>query len=235
MTARKLIAEALGTLLLVCTVVGSGIMAVNMSGGNNGVALLGNTLATAGILYVLITIFGPVSGAHFNPAVSLVFAVRGELTVGLTLVYVAAQCAGAMGGTLLAHAMFELPLFTPSLNVRTGGGQWLAEGVACFGLLLTILGGVRYRPHAVPALVALYITAGYWFTASTSFANPAVTLGRGFTDSFSGIRPLDMPGFWVAQCVGALVALYIAKMLWPDPSEASASSDPSESEGSLSD
>ncbi|MGC6512342.1 MAG: aquaporin [Parvibaculales bacterium] len=207
---HRLVAEALGTMLLVCTVVGSGIMAVNMSGGNDGVALLGNTLATAGILYVLITIFGPVSGAHFNPAVSLVFAMRGELAVGLTLAYVIAQCAGGMAGTALAHAMFELPLLMPSLNARTGAGQWLAEGVACFGLLLTILGGIRHRPDAVASLVALYITAGYWFTASTSFANPAVTLARGFTDSFSGIRPLDMPGFWVAQSAGAVLAFFVA-------------------------
>ena len=190
-----------------------------MSGGNDGVALLGNTLATAGILYVLITVFGPVSGAHFNPAVSLVFALRGELTAAMMLAYVVVQCAGGVAGTMLAHAMFELPLLSPASTARTGAGQWLAEGVACFGLLLAILGGLRHRPEAVASLVALYITAGYWFTASTSFANPAVTLARGFTDSFSGIRPLDMPGFWLAQCAGAVLAFFAARWLWPGPAE----------------
>ena len=197
--ARKLAAEALGTLLLVCTVVGSGIMAVNLAGGNDAVALLGNTIATGAILYVLITIFGPVSGAHFNPAVSMVFRLRGELSNNDFLAYVGAQLIGGLLGTALAHAMFELALLTPSVNIRTGHGQFLAETVATFGLVMTILGGLKYRAEAVPMLVGLYITAGYWFTASTSFANPAVTLARGFTDSFSGIRPADMPLFWLAQ------------------------------------
>lgn len=208
---EKLLAEALGTLLLVCTVVGSGIMAANLADGNNAVALLGNTLATGAILYVLITIFGPVSGAHFNPAVSLVFRLRGELDNKALIAFVAAQCAGGMAGTMLAHAMFELPLLTASINTRSGHGQWLAEGVATFGLVLTILGGIKYRADAVPMLVGLYITAGYWFTASTSFANPAVTLARGFTDSFSGIRPWDMPGFWAAQITGAVLAYLLMR------------------------
>ena len=204
---RKLAAEALGTLLLVCTVVGSGIMAVNLAQGNYAVALLGNTIATGAILYVLITVFGPLSGAHFNPAVSLVFRLRGELGNNDFLAYVGAQLIGGLLGTALAHAMFELALFTPSGNIRTGHGQFLAETVATFGLVMTILGGLKYRPEAVPMLVGLYITAGYWFTASTSFANPAVTLARGFTDSFSGIRPTDMPLFWLAQFIGAILAL----------------------------
>ena len=208
---EKLLAEALGTLLLVCTVVGSGIMAVNLADGNNGVALLGNTIATGAILYVLITIFGPVSGAHFNPAVSLVFRLRGELDNRALLAYIAAQCAGGLAGTMLAHAMFELPLLTASINARSGYGQWLAEGVATFGLVLTILGGLKYRADAVAMLVGLYITAGYWFTASTSFANPAVTLARGFTDSFSGIRPDDMPSFWAAQIIGAVLAYLLMR------------------------
>ena len=205
--ARKLAAGALGTLLLVCTVVGSGIMAVNLAGGNDAVALLGNTIATGAILYVLITIFGPVSGAHFNPAVSMVFRLRGELSNNDFLAYVGAQLIGGLLGTALAHAMFELALLTPSVNIRTGHGQFLAETVATFGLVMTILGGLKYRAEAVPMLVGLYITAGYWFTASTSFANPAVTLARGFTDSFSGIRPADMPLFWLAQFIGAVLAL----------------------------
>ena len=205
--ARKLAAEALGTLLLVCTVVGSGIMAVNLAGGNDAVALLGNTIATGAILYVLITIFGPVSGAHFNPAVSMVFRLRGELSNNDFLAYVGAQLIGGLLGTALAHAMFELALLTPSVNIRTGHGQFLAETVATFGLVMTILGGLKYRAEAVPMLVGLYIAAGYWFTASTSFANPAVTLARGFTDSFSGIRPADMPLFWLAQFIGAVLAL----------------------------
>ena len=216
MMARKLAAEALGTLLLVCTVVGSGIMAVNLAGGNDAVALLGNTIATGAILYVLITIFGPVSGAHFNPAVSMVFRLRGELSNNDFLAYVGAQLIGGLLGTALAHAMFELALLTPSVNIRTGHGQFLAETVATFGLVMTILGGLKYRAEAVPMLVGLYITAGYWFTASTSFANPAVTLARGFTDSFSGIRPADMPLFWLAQFIGAVLALIAMRAVLGD-------------------
>lgn len=213
---RKLAAEALGTLLLVCTVVGSGIMAVNLAGGNDAVALLGNTIATGAILYVLITIFGPVSGAHFNPAVSLVFRLRGELENRDFLAYVGAQLFGGLLGTVLAHAMFELALLTPSVNIRTGHGQFLAETVATFGLVMTILGGLKYRAEAVPMLVGFYITAGYWFTASTSFANPAVTLARGFTDSFAGIRPTDMPLFWLAQFIGAVLALIAMRAVLGD-------------------
>lgn len=216
MMARKLAAEALGTLLLVCTVVGSGIMAVNLAGGNDAVALLGNTIATGAILYVLITIFGPVSGAHFNPAVSMVFRLRGELSNNDFLAYVGAQLIGGLLGTALAHAMFELALLTPSVNIRTGHGQFLAETVATFGLVMSILGGLKYRAEAVPMLVGLYITAGYWFTASTSFANPAVTLARGFTDSFSGIRPADMPLFWLAQFIGAVLALIAMRAVLGD-------------------
>ena len=213
---RKLVAEALGTLILVCTVVGSGIMAVNLAEGNNAVALLGNTLATGAILVVLITLFGPLSGAHFNPAVSLVFRLKGDLRNRDLLAYVSAQCIGGLVGTALAHSMFELPLFTSSVNIRTGHGQFIAETVATFGLVVTILGGLKYRSEAVPMLVGLYITAGYWFTASTSFANPAVTLARGFTDSFSGIRPVDMPLFWAAQIVGAVFALAMMRVLMTD-------------------
>jgi len=215
---RKWIAEALGTLILVCTVVGSGIMAVNLSDGNNGVALLGNTIATGAILAVLITILGPVSGAHFNPAVSLIFRLKGELDNRGLLAYVVAQMLGGVAGTALAHVMFELALLTPSVNIRSGHGQFIAEMVATFGLVLTILGGIRYRPDAVPMLVGLYITAGYWFTASTSFANPAVTLARSLTDSFSGIRPADMPLFWAAQIFGAILALYVARVVF-DPDD----------------
>lgn len=210
---RALLAEFSGTLLLVCTVVGSGIMAVNLADGNDAIALLGNTIATGAILYVLISIFGPVSGAHFNPAVSLVFALRGELSLSLLAAYIAVQATGGICGTILAQAMFELPLLDPSQNARGGVGQWLGEAVATFGLLATILGGLAYRANAVPALVGLYITAGYWFTSSTSFANPAVTLARGFTDSFSGIRPLDMPGFWLAQIAGAILAMLAARVI----------------------
>ena len=211
---RALLAEFSGTLLLVCTVVGSGIMAVNLADGNDAIALLGNTIATGAILYVLISIFGPVSGAHFNPAVSLVFALRGELSLSLLAAYIAVQATGGICGTILAQAMFELPLLDPSQNARGGVGQWLGEAVATFGLLATILGGLAYRANAVPALVGLYITAGYWFISSTSFANPAVTLARGFTDSFSGIRPLDMPGFWLAQIAGAILAMLVARVIF---------------------
>ena len=214
--ARSLFAEFLGTLLLVCTVVGSGIMAVNMADGNDAVALLGNTLATGAILYVLITILGPISGAHFNPAVSLVFFLRKELSFSLLLAFVLVQAAGGLTGTMLAHAMFDLPLLEAGQSIRTGPGKWLGEGVATFGLVMSILAGLKYRPAAVPMLVGLYITAGYWFTSSTSFANPAVTLARGFTDSFSAIRPVDMPGFWGAQILGAVLAFWVMRWLLQD-------------------
>ena len=210
---RGLFAEFCGTLLLVGVVIGSGIMAVNMADGNDAVALLGNTLATGAILYVLITILGPISGAHFNPAVSLVFFLRKEITLNYLIGFILVQSAGGLCGTMLAHAMFDLPLMTASLNIRSGTGQWIGEAVATFGLVATILAGVKFRAEAVPMLVGLYISAGYWFTSSTSFANPAVTLARGYSDSFAGIRPIDMPGFWGAQIFGALLALWIMSWL----------------------
>ncbi|MCY4328288.1 MAG: aquaporin family protein, partial [Rhodobacteraceae bacterium] len=196
--ARQLTAETLGTALLVGTVVGSGIMADSLS-DDTAVSLLGNTIPTGAILFVLITIFGPVSGAHFNPAVTMVFALRRDITVRVACFYVVAQILGGIVGSLIAHAMFELPVIQFSSTVRTGSAQWLAEIVATFGLIAAILGGLKYRPSAVPALVGFYITAAYWFTASTSFANPAVAIGRGLTDTFSGIRPMDVPAFIAAQ------------------------------------
>ena len=203
--SRRLVAEALGTGLLVATVVGSGVMADALT-ADDALALLGNTIPTGAILVVLITVLGPVSGSHFNPAVSLAFAARGDLPVRELAPYVLAQVAGAILGTLLAHAMFDLAILQVAAKVRTGPGQWLAEFVATAGLLLTILGGLRSRPEAIPWLVGLYITAAYWFTASTSFANPAVAVARALSDTFSGIRPADLPGFIVAECAGALLA-----------------------------
>jgi glycerol uptake facilitator-like aquaporin len=210
---RRLAAEALGTLLLVCTVVGSGIMAETLT-EDTALALLANTIPTGAILVVIITVFAPISGAHFNPAVSLAFALRGDLPSLETLAYVAAQIAGGVAGAVLAHAMFELPLLQASQTPRTGPAQWLAEAVATFGLVAVILGGLRARPVAVPWLVGLYITAAYWFTASTSFANPAVAVARGLTDTFSGIRPADVPAFVLAQCAGAVVALVLTRWLF---------------------
>ncbi|MGB3338746.1 MAG: MIP/aquaporin family protein [Devosia sp.] len=209
--ARRLTAEALGTGMLVATVVGSGIMAQSLT-TDVALMLLANTIATGAVLVVLITILGPISGAHFNPAVSLVMALRGELRPREALSYIAVQILGGIGGAILAHAMFALPLLQASAKVRTGGSQWLSEGVAAFGLVAVILAGLRFQRSAVPWLVGLYITAAYWFTASTSFANPAVAIARSLTDTFSGIRPLDLPGFIAAQFVGALAAL--ALMSW---------------------
>ena len=209
---RRLVAEALGTALLVATVVGSGIMAEGLT-KSIALALLGNTLPTGAILVVLITILGPISGAHFNPAVSLVFAVKRELTPREALLYIVAQVAGGMIGTMMAHAMFALPLLDASLKTRTGGAQWLAEGVAAFGLVSTILAGIRFERASVPWLVGLYITAAYWFTSSTSFANPAVAIARSMTNSFSGIRPADLPGFIAAEFCGALAALILMNWL----------------------
>ena len=206
--SRRLAAEALGTALLVATVVGSGIMAESLT-KDVALALLGNTLPTGAILVVLITILGPISGAHFNPAVSLIFALKRDLTPREALAYVAAQIAGGIAGTIMAHAMFALPLLDASLKARTGGAQWLAEGVAAFGLIATILGGIRFERAAVPWLVGLYITAAYWFTSSTSFANPAVAIARSLTNTFSGIRPVDLPGFIAAELCGALIALML--------------------------
>jgi glycerol uptake facilitator-like aquaporin len=213
--ARRLAAEALGTLFLVCTVVGSGIMAETLT-EDTALALLANTIPTGAILVVIITVFAPISGAHFNPAVSLAFALRGDLAAREAPGYVAAQVAGGVAGAILAHAMFELPLLQASQTTRTGPAQWLAEAVATFGLVAVILGGLRARPVAVPWLVGLYITAAYWFTASTSFANPAVAVARGLTDTFSGIRPLDVPAFVLAQCAGAVLALGLIRWLFAE-------------------
>lgn len=213
---RRLVAELLGTLILVATVVGSGIMAERLT-HDVALALLANTLPTGAILVVLITIFGPISGAHFNPAVSLIFALKRELSVGQGLAYVAAQVTGGIAGTVLAHAMFALPLIDASLKARAGTAQLLSEGVAAFGLVVTILAGVRFAKLAVPWLVGLYITAAYWFTASTSFANPAVAIARSLTNTFSGIRPVDLPGFITAELIGALAALAVCSwLLKPD-------------------
>ncbi|MER9861437.1 MIP/aquaporin family protein [Mesorhizobium sp. M0185] len=216
---RRLAAEALGTALLVATVVGSGIMADRLS-NDVAVSLLGNTLPTGAILVVLITIFGPISGAHFNPAVTLVFALRREIETNAALAYVAAQIAGGIAGTFLAHAMFELPILQVSATVRTGSGQWIAELVAAFGLVFTILAGLRSRPDSIPWLVGLYITAAYWFTASTSFANPAVAIARALSNTFAGIRPADLPGFIGAELLGALLAMAFAGWLLAQPKPA---------------
>jgi glycerol uptake facilitator-like aquaporin len=210
---RRLVAEALGTGLLVATVVGSGIMAERLT-QDAALALLANTLPTGAILVVLVTVLGPISGAHLNPAVSLIMGLRRALPVGEAVLYVAAQLAGAILGTMLAHAMFALPVLEASEHVRTGASQWLSEAVATFGLVAVILGGVRFQPVGVPWLVGLYITAAYWFTASTSFANPAVTLARSLTDTFSGIRSIDAPAFIAAQIGGALLASVLAGWLW---------------------
>jgi glycerol uptake facilitator-like aquaporin len=209
---HRLAAEALGTGLLVATVVGSGIMAEGLT-KDVALALLGNTLPTGAILVVLITILGPISGAHFNPAVTFVFALKRELTSRKALLYIAVQVAGGIAGTMIAHAMFALPLLDASLKMRTGGAQWLAEGVAAFGLVVTILAGVRFNRPAVPWLVGLYITAAYWFTSSTSFANPAVAIARSMTNTFSGIRPADLPGFIAAEFCGAVAALMLMNWL----------------------
>ena len=211
--SRKLFAEFIGTAFLLAAVVGSGIMGVDLSAGNNGIALLANAAATAGMLYVLIVLFGPISGAHFNPAVTLAMRLRGELGNVETAAYVLVQLVAAIIGVLLAHAMFGQALFQPGTHVRAGGAQWLSEAIAAFGLLLTILLGARHRPAAVPALVASYIFAAYWFTASTSFANPAVTVARSLTRTFAGIRPEDVGGFVLAQIAGALAAVFVAARL----------------------
>lgn len=208
---RRTVAEALGTCILVATVVGSGVMAETLT-RDMAVALLANALATGAILVVLITVLAPISGAHFNPIVSLVFTIKGDMRRRDALYYVLAQIGGGIVGTMAAHAMFDLPILEASQKIRTGGAQWLSEAVAAFGLMATILAGVRVAQSAVPWLVGLYITAAYWFTASTSFANPAVAIARALTDTFSGIRPADAPGFILAEIVGALCAL--ALMSW---------------------
>jgi len=209
---RRLAAEALGSLLLAATVVGSGIMAERLSGGNSGIALLANTAATVAVLATLIALLGPVSGAHFNPVVSLIEALRGRLELRDAMMYAVIQIAGCCAGALLAHIMFELPLWQHSVHIRTGPAQWLAEGVATFGLLLVVIG--HRRSEDAPWMVAAWIGAAYWFTASTSFANPAITIARSLTNTFAGIRPVDMPAFIGAQFVGALSSLAAARALF---------------------
>lgn len=217
MTARPLAAEALGTALLVATVIGSGIMAERLSGGNTGLALLANTIATGAILVVLITLLGPLSGAHFNPVVSLVMALRRALPWPRLAPYIAAQIAGGAVGAILANLMFDLPAVTLSDTFRGGTGQLLSETVATIALIGAILGGLAFAPQAIPWLVGLTITAAYWFTASTSFANPAATLARTLSDSFAGIAPASAPGFLAAQLAGALVGAALWGWLFADP------------------
>jgi glycerol uptake facilitator-like aquaporin len=212
--ARRLFSEWLGTAFLLAAVVGSGIMAQKLAGGNIALALLCNTIPTGAILVVLILIFGPMSGAHFNPVVTLAFAWRRELPWSIAAAYIAVQLLGAIAGVWAAHLMFELPLWQFSMTQRTGAGQWLAEGVATFGLLLTILGCAARTPAAIPYAVGLYITSAYWFTASTSFANPAVTIARSLSDTFAGIAPSAVVGFIVAQLAGMAAAVVAGNWLW---------------------
>jgi glycerol uptake facilitator-like aquaporin len=212
--AQRVAAEFLGTAFLLAAVVGSGIMAERLSGGNVALALLCNTLATGAILAVLILVFGAVSGAHFNPAVSLAFALRGELPWQTAALYVAVQVLAGIAGVWIAHLMFDLPVWQISTHVRSGPGQWLAEAVASFGLLLTIFGCLARVPVAVPYAVGLYITSAYWFTASTSFANPAVTIARALSDTFAGIAPGGAPAFIAAQLAGMILAVAMARWLW---------------------
>ena len=214
---RTLLAEGLGSVLLTATVVGSGVMAQRLSGGNTAIALLANTGATVAVLGVLIALLGPISGAHFNPAVSLIQAVRGVLPWQRAGGYALVQILGCCAGAVLAHAMFELPLLQSSLHVRSGGAQWLAEGVATCGLILVVLG--HRRPQDAPWMVAAWIGAAYWFTASTSFANPAITIARSLSDTFAGIRPADVPGFIAAQLAGALLALWLSRYLFAPVAE----------------
>ena len=218
MTRRAILAEALGSFLLFATVIGSGIMGERLAGGNVAIALLGNTIATGAILFVLITMLGPVSGAHFNPAVTLVIRLRGEISSRVAMAFVAAQLGGGILGVWVAHLMFDLPILELSTKVRAGPGQLTGEAIATFGLILTILGTVRMRPTAVSTSVALYISAAYWFTSSTSFANPAITVARSLSDSFAGIAPAYVPGFIAAQLVGAIAALFVGSALFAGPS-----------------
>jgi glycerol uptake facilitator-like aquaporin len=213
-SAQRAFAEWLGTAFLLAAVVGSGIMAQKLAGGNMALALLCNTLPTGAILVVLILIFGPISGAHFNPAVSIAFALRGDLTWPDAALYTLVQIIGAIAGVWAAHLMFELPVWQFSLTSRTGSGQWLAEGVATFGLLLTIFGCIARRPLAVPYAVGLYIISAYWFTASTSFANPAVTIARSLSDTFAGIAPAGVLAFIAAQLAGMAMAVVVGRWLW---------------------
>lgn len=215
--SRRLLAEALGSFLLFACVIGSGVMAEGLAQGNTAIALLANALATAAMLFVLIAMLGSISGAHFNPAVTLVFAARREMAWREVAPYALAQLAGGLAGMLAAHAMFALPLLQVSAHVRSGPAQWLSEAIATAGLVLVILLTRHHRAAAVPASVALYIGAAYWFTASTSFANPAITVARGLTDTFAGIAPLDVPAFIVAQVVGAGLGLALARALTSPP------------------
>ncbi|QNM81957.1 aquaporin family protein [Sphingomonas sabuli] len=212
--AQRLAAEAIASFFLFACVIGSGIMASNLAQGNDAVALLANTIATGAILFVLITIFGPVSGAHMNPAVTLVAASRRDLPWSEAAAYIGAQLAFGIAGAWAAHLMFDLPTLQVSLRARTGLGQWAGEAIATFGLVLTILGTLRYRRSAVAAAVALYICAAYWFTSSTSFANPAITVARSLSDTFAGIAPRDVPGFVIAQLVGAAAGALAARHLF---------------------
>ena len=212
--ARAYAAETFGTAILLATVVGSGIMAENLAGGNVAIALLGNTIPTGAILFVLITVLGPISGAHFNPAVSLAMGLTGRMPWTRLIPFAACQIIGAIIGVWIAHAMFDLSIFQFSTKLRWGTGQWIAEAVATFGLLVTIFGGLRYNPAAIPVSVGLYITSAYWFTASTSFANPAVTIARALTDTFSGIVPAAVLPFIAAQMIGALAATFLCRWLF---------------------
>ncbi|MEM9600803.1 MAG: MIP/aquaporin family protein [Pseudomonadota bacterium] len=214
---RKLLAEFLGSLLLAGVVIGSGILALNVSGGNDGVALLGNTIATGAILWVLVATLGPISGAHFNPAVTLGFLLRREIRPGLALFFVIVQIMGCVAGAWLAHLMFELPLLQIAATDRSGGAKVLAESVATFALLFAIFGAIRYAPKAVPMAVALTIVAGYWWTASTSFANPAISIARSLSDTFAGVRPADLPGFIGGQLAGAVIATALCAYLFKPP------------------
>ena len=216
-TSRRIVAEALGSAFLLAAVVGSGIMGERLAGGNMAIALLANTLVTGAALAVLISIFGPISGAHFNPAVTLYFGLRREIEPKLAVLYVATQIAGAILGVWAAHAMFAMPIFETAQKLRDGPAQWLSEFIATFGLIVTIAGAVRYSPQAAAYLVALYIVAAYWFTASTSFANPAVTIARALTDSFAGIAPHSMPGFIAAQIAGVLAGYALTGWLFGVP------------------
>ncbi len=220
--SARLLAEALGTFFLFATVVGAGIMADGLAGGNVGIALIGTTLPIGAILYVIIVMLGPVSGAHFNPVVTLVMWLRREIEGGAALAYVLVQIVSGCLAVLAVHLMFDLPLIQSAVTPRTGVGQWAGEGVATFGLILTILATVKLAPDRVPANVALYIFAACWFTSSTSFANPAITLARSLTDTFTGIAPGDIPGFVAAQIAGALAAMGVAKVLLADVAAAEA-------------
>jgi glycerol uptake facilitator-like aquaporin len=215
---QRIAAEALGTALLLAVVVGSGIMGERLAGGNVAIALLANAIATGAALYALITTFSPISGAHFNPLVTIIERIEGKLCTKLALAYLACQFIGAIAGVLAAHAMFELPVLStswlPSQHVRTGISQWWSEVVATFGLITVILYCAKHKSNSIPAVVGMYITAAYWFTASTSFANPAVTVARSLTGTFAGIRPIDAPGFIVAQCIGAMLAYLLYRWMF---------------------